>query len=139
MLNLSSSLALTVIFVRLTPLNLSKISVNDLLKKALDSLEVPKNVKLNLPENNLQIVCDEKKMELVFINVLLNAIQAVAKKEGTITVRAKEDDKFNIIEFENTDSKLEHLQFDVSFLQWLYSFYLRICLTLHLFQSMSVL
>ena len=42
-------------FVRLTPLNLSKISVNDLLKKALDSLEVPKNVKLNLPENNLQI------------------------------------------------------------------------------------
>ena len=45
-------------------------------------------------------------MELVFINVLLNAIQAVAKKEGTITVKAKQDDKFNIIEFENTDSKI---------------------------------
>ena len=89
-------------YVRLTPINPTKISVNALLEGALDTLEIPNNIKLNLPEKEIEIICDQKKMEIVFINLLLNAQQAIGKQDGEINVRVKDEKEFYEIEFENS-------------------------------------
>lgn len=91
-------------YVRTTPVNLTKISVNSLLESAKESLEIPGNIVLKLPEKSIEIICDAKKMEIVFINLMLNAIQAIGNEQGTISIRVQKDNIFNLIEFEDTGS-----------------------------------
>ena len=47
--------------------------------KALDSLVVPENIKIVLPKNNAEVMCDKKQLTIVFSNILLNGIQAIGK------------------------------------------------------------
>jgi len=93
-------------FVKSTPLNIDKVTVNSILTNAADSLELPDDIVLKTPDESKVISCDEKKMEVVFINLILNAIQAIGKNQGIITMRVKEDEDFHIIEFENTGSEI---------------------------------
>ena len=89
-------------FVRTTPVNLTKVSINSILESAKESLEITENITLKIPDEPKDIICDSKKMEIVFINLIVNAIQAIGKEEGTITIRVKDEGDFNLIEFEDT-------------------------------------
>ena len=91
-------------FVRTTPVNLTKVSINSILESAKESLEITENITLKIPDEPKDIICDSKKMEIVFINLIVNAIQAIGKEEGTITIRVKDEGDFNLIEFEDTGS-----------------------------------
>lgn len=93
-------------FVRLTPLNIKKINVRKLLDSAIESLSIPQSIKLNLPSGEDEITCDPQKIEIVTINLILNAIQAIGKNDGIITVRISEDQKNNILEFENSGPEI---------------------------------
>lgn len=89
-------------FVRVTPLNVKDVPIRSVLDSALDSIEIPKNIQIQLPETKRKIKCDSRKMEVVFINLILNAIQAIGKKDGKITIRVVEEDNFVSIEVEDT-------------------------------------
>lgn len=89
-------------YVRMTPINESPTSVNSILESALNSLEIPKNLEIELPKKDYQINCDSKKMEIVFINLILNAIQSIGENSGKIKIRISSEDDFIIIEFEDT-------------------------------------
>jgi signal transduction histidine kinase len=91
-------------FVRITPLNEDLVSIRTLLDGAIDSLEIPKNVVVKLPETNLKLKCDAKKIEIVFMNLILNAIQAIGGQQGTVTVQVKEENGFAVIEVQDTGS-----------------------------------
>jgi len=88
-------------FVRIKPLKLESASITEIIKSAVQSIKIPENITINLPKNHVQHVCDAKKLEVVFTNLILNAIDAIDKK-GMITIRAEEKTDDIKIEVEDT-------------------------------------
>ncbi|WP_297592828.1 sensor histidine kinase [Nitrosopumilus sp.] len=84
-------------FVRITPLELQPIKIQDLLESAKTSLEIPDNVSIVIPKSNLEIRGDLRKLEIVFINLFLNAIQAIGKEAGIINCTIEEKNTSAII------------------------------------------
>ncbi|MFB5637015.1 MAG: ATP-binding protein [Nitrosarchaeum sp.] len=76
-------------FVRTTPLNLSEKKLSDILNTSIDSLEIPNNIKLEILDSDFTLFCDSKKLEIVFINIILNSIQAIGDAKGVITISSK--------------------------------------------------
>lgn len=89
-------------FVRTTPLNFEVVSIRTLLDSAIESLEIPANVIVELPQTDLKIKCDSKKIEIVFINLILNSIQAIGKNQGRISIKVSKEDNFVVIEVVDT-------------------------------------
>jgi signal transduction histidine kinase len=89
-------------FVRITPLKLSESKISEIINGSIDSLEIPNNIKLKIQNSDFTILCDVKKLETVFTNIILNAIQAIGNLEGSIDVKSKPN-KDNI-EIEISDS-----------------------------------
>lgn len=74
-------------YVRQTPLERKSESLLNIIKLAKRPIDVPDNVMINLPTKDIHLNCDVIKMEVVFGNLLLNAIQAIKDKPGQIYVR----------------------------------------------------
>lgn len=89
-------------YVRTVPLIKTTKSLKEMLLYSLNIVEIPKNIKVNLPENDVTIECDPEKLEIVFINLILNAVQAIGDDEGTITIRLKDAQSDLKLEFENS-------------------------------------
>ena len=89
-------------FVRTTPLNFEVVSIRTLLDSAIELLEIPANVIIELPQTDLKIKCDSKKIEIVFINLILNSIQAIGKNQGRISIKVNKEDNFVVIEVVDT-------------------------------------
>ena len=71
------------------PLDLQKTSLLDIVKSAV--LNVKTNeTEIHLPQNDLSVICDAEKLEIVFTNLLLNATQAM-NNSGKIFLRIKEN------------------------------------------------
>ncbi len=81
-------------FVNNTPLNLHSVMLLEILHNAVDMLTLPKNIDLHIPDDdqNINVECDNKKMEFVFYNLLSNAVQAIGHNQGRIVVRIRDED-----------------------------------------------
>src|SRR5574338_1204909 len=88
-------------YVKLPPLKLQNHSLHDILRKTIEGIENTDDVEIHLPKNNPQIVCDIDKMEIVFVNLINNAIEAISGV-GTITIDAYEDKSSVTIEIEDS-------------------------------------
>jgi len=88
-------------YVRITPLNLSENSVNELIKTCANSLVLPQNIKVNIPTQDIEISCDNDKFRVVIENLILNAVQAIGDNNGEITIKTAQDDENITISFEN--------------------------------------
>ncbi len=89
-------------FIKLKPSRLKNHSALELLKDVLGSMSIKKDIKINLPDNNSQILCDKEQCEILFYNIIFNAVQELEEKGGTISIRIIEQDDFVIIEFEDS-------------------------------------
>ena len=89
-------------YVRTTPLTLNNHSINDTIQEAIDTLDVPTNIQVNLPKNNVTMSFDHDKILVVFVNIILNAIQSIGDNDGYITIRLQETNTHVIAEFENS-------------------------------------
>lgn len=89
-------------FVRITPLEMKNTSIVGIFNSVIESLEMPQNISIELPKNDVQVFCDPQKIEIVFINLILNAIQAIGDKKGKIVIRIKQESNFSIIEIEDS-------------------------------------
>jgi len=88
-------------FVRATPLKVEKLSLNHVLETLIQSIDVPKNITIKLSASDVDVNIDHMKMDSVFYNILLNAIQAIENNKGTITIRTFEKNGIIKIEFKN--------------------------------------
>jgi len=89
-------------FVRVTPLNLEHISLGFILNYVIKTIQVPDNITIELPKSDIKILCDTRKMEVVFTNLIRNSIDAIGKiKDGKILIKSREDDKFIIVEIQD--------------------------------------
>ena len=98
-------------FVRDKPLQFENTSLSLILNFVIDKINVPSNVTINLPKNDVKIYCDFEKLEIVFINLITNAIQSMSNK-GEINIRFTDKESQVIIEIQ--DSGLGIFEEDLS-------------------------
>ena len=89
-------------FTRTRELQLEKTSLKNILESSLKSIDT-EPVKIIKPKNDVIINCDSKQLEVVFTNILTNAIQAI-ENSGAIKVRITENEEDVSIEFEDSGS-----------------------------------
>ena len=89
-------------YVRITPLEIKSIRIEKLLQSAKNSLEVPNNISISIPQSGIKIKCDIRKLEIVFINLFLNSIQAIGKEKGEIKCIIREKNSKAIIEIHDS-------------------------------------
>ena len=99
-------------FVRTRPLQLEKNSLARILDSAIKS-SVPNTVKVSKPQNDVPILCDGKQLEIVFSNILYNAVQ-VMENSGNIKVKFVDDKNHVKIYIEDSgpgisEENLEHI------------------------------
>ncbi len=88
-------------YVKLPPLKLQNHSLHDILKKVIENIQTDDDVEIQLPKTNPQIICDIDKLEIVFVNLITNAIEAISG-EGSISINAKTTPNDVIIEIEDS-------------------------------------
>ncbi len=93
-------------YVRTTPISLKTHSVNKTLQEAADTLDVPPNIKITLPQEDVTIKFDHDKMLVVFVNIILNAIQAIGDNDGYITISLNENKDDITLDFENSGQNI---------------------------------
>jgi len=94
-------------FVRIKPLKFEAVSISEIVKFAVQSIKKSKNIRIGIPKNPVHLVCDAKKLEIVFSNIILNAVQAVGEK-GTITIRTGEKTDHIWVEVKDTGPGVSH-------------------------------
>lgn len=93
-------------YVRTTPMNLAKSSLIQMIDAAVSSIQIPSEITMTFPKQDIEIECDRQKMEIVLINLVLNAVQAIGEKSGHIIFSTYDlGDTFKI-EIENSGSTI---------------------------------
>jgi len=72
-------------FVEPKPLNIQRFSILDIIKSSVSKTTKFENLVITLPHKDCLIMCDVKKLEIVFYNLITNAIQAM-NNDGKIDV-----------------------------------------------------
>lgn len=90
-------------FVKEKHLKTIQTTILDIIADALDSVIIPNDIKLILPKNNAEIVCDKRQLAIVFNNLILNAIHAmnnvgileitVEENKDVVIIKVKDDGK----------------------------------------------
>jgi signal transduction histidine kinase len=91
--------------VRMPQLKKKNYSLSMILQDAIERIDVPPNITIHPPQKDHAIFCDPEKLEIVFVNLLVNAVQAIEDNKGKITVKISDDakdDKFAIISVTDT-------------------------------------
>ena len=85
-------------YVRHSPLKLSEVLVDIIIKNSIDKINVPNDVEIIVSKKQVKINCDPEKLDAVFINLLVNSIQAM-HKGGKIEISIKEKNNIVVLEF----------------------------------------
>jgi signal transduction histidine kinase len=89
-------------FVRTHQLEKKELSMLVCLSESVSTMDVPKNIKINLPNEDVSIYGESSSLQIVCKNLILNAIQAIGEQEGNITIRFDEESKYTIMEIEDS-------------------------------------
>lgn len=88
-------------FVRTAPLRLQETSVNALINSIIEKIYIPSTIQIIKPNDDVKIYCDPIKMESVFSNLIINAIDAIGEK-GEIVISVKNTLRHNIISIQDS-------------------------------------
>ena len=85
-------------YVRNSPLNLTNTSLKELVQNSIDKVSIPNDVKITISQKDVAVDCDSIKLDAVFINLIINSIQAIPNG-GKIEIKISEKDNLAIIQF----------------------------------------
>ncbi len=85
-------------FVRNSPIRKENTTIHEIIQLAITKIPEMSQVSLSIEPQNLRVNCDKTKMTAVFVNILLNSIQAM-QSQGNIIIRFYEAEGNTIIEF----------------------------------------
>jgi signal transduction histidine kinase len=85
-------------YVRNSPLKLSLTPLRTIILGSIDKIHVPHDVTITVSDSDVTVNCDLVKVDAVFINLIVNAIQAMPQG-GTIEIKIKSDHDDIVIEF----------------------------------------
>ncbi|PBO84757.1 MAG: hypothetical protein COA77_07930 [Thaumarchaeota archaeon] len=90
-------------FVREIPIKLEKITLSEIIHESLDSITIPDNIKLILPKDDFELICDKRQLAVGLNNLILNSVQAI-KDKGTVTLMGIEKNDSIVITIEDSGS-----------------------------------
>src|SRR3989338_4211276 len=85
-------------YVRNSPLKLNATSLRTIILGSIDKVNVPHDITITVSDSDVIASCDPIKIDAVFINLIVNAIQAMPQG-GTIEIKIKTDDDDAVIDF----------------------------------------
>ncbi len=90
-------------FARTTEIKKKKSSLLSIMRLALNHVKTTYEIEINLPENDVSLRCDSRKIEGVFSNLLNNAVQAL-DEQGEIDVTMSSDSEYVTINIRDSGS-----------------------------------
>ena len=90
-------------FARTTKIKKSKSSFSGILRLAMNHVKSSYGIQIHLPENDVSVNCDTRKMEGVLSNLINNAVHAL-EEQGEIDVTITTDPEFAIIQVKDSGS-----------------------------------
>ena len=81
-------------FLKESPLEISRLSLLEILQLAILGISNHDKIIIILPTNDVTILGDKIKLESLFYNLIINAVQKL-KGTGIITIKAETDDTIN--------------------------------------------
>lgn len=90
-------------FLKERSLHLENAGILKILDESLFYIEKPENITIELPPNDITMLCDKTGMQRIFTNIILNSIQAMDNR-GMISIQAFEQDDYVVIEVKDTGS-----------------------------------
>jgi len=102
-------------YIRKIPLITKNTTVLTILKQSLDLFPTPDNITIEIPEKDIEVKWDETQISVVFTNIILNAIQAIEKNEGKISVLVAQENDSIKIEIENSGPNIPEKDLDKIF------------------------
>ena len=79
-------------FLKKNPMKKQEINIRTLVDNSISSMQIPKNISIDVSECTFKTNVDQIKMERVFSNLLLNSIQAIGNGNGKISISINETD-----------------------------------------------
>jgi len=83
-------------FLKDSPLEMNRLSLLKIIESAIMGIQVNEEIKIILPINDSFILGDKIKLESLFYNLIINAIQKF-KSNGIITIKSFEESKNKIV------------------------------------------
>ena len=96
-LNLEKQIEQVLTYVRNRPIELKDTKLDELIQSTLQNIEVPEGIKIISSNTETHIQCDPDKLQIVLMNVISNAIDAL-KKTGTINIDYSLSNNENLIQ-----------------------------------------
>ena len=93
-------------FVKNRKLNKKKFGLLSSISEAIETITIPQNISIKIPVSDIWVLADPFQIQIVFNNLILNAIQAIGKDKGEIIIRLSEDKEFIFIEVENSGPEI---------------------------------
>jgi signal transduction histidine kinase len=94
-------------FTKTQSLTLEKNSLLEILQHSLEGIKIPKNIQLPLPDNDIKFQCDAAKLEVVFYNLITNAIQSIGETTaGNVEISWSKSDKMIQINITNSGPQI---------------------------------
>lgn len=94
-------------YVRTKRINRERILLNECIEESINLLHIPENIIVKLEKSNTTIFADPIQLQVVFNNILINAIQAIGKQNGEIRITSCEDQEFTIIHVQNSGPPIQ--------------------------------
>jgi len=101
-------------FARTTEIKKKKSSLLSIMRLALNHVKSSYGIEINLPEKDISLSCDSRKIEGVMSNLLNNAVQAL-DGQGEIDVSVSSDSKFVTIQIKDSGSGIPDENLDKIF------------------------
>lgn len=85
-------------------------SIKSCFKNCIEFTEVNDNIKIKIPENDYVIQADPRKLEIVFGNLIKNAIESIGTENGEINVDYLDKDKDLIVTIQDSGPEISDLE-----------------------------
>jgi signal transduction histidine kinase len=89
-------------FVKNRELKRENVRVSTILHDTVESMQIPSHIRIGMPKSDICVFVDIFQLQIVFNNIILNAIQAIGKDSGEILIKISEKNDKIIIKFEDS-------------------------------------
>lgn len=93
-------------YVKNQTMNKKLIKISSCIQESRETITVPNNIAIKIPKSNLMLWADPFQMQIVFNNIIINAIQSIGKNPGEVIIKFSENQIETQIEFENTGPEI---------------------------------